>query len=94
MDIVIVGGMRIRSREVCPSCGLRYEDFRSSDVPTFQEAYGIRLGQSKEAHEKGDYSTNAYRGTVLGYMRMMKRDAWKNDHVLWCGRSADDDIPF
>lgn len=60
---------------------------------------------SREAHANGDYSRNAYVGTVLGYMRMVKQGAWK-EHIYWCWAEweethpppvavpDDDEIPF
>lgn len=95
-------GRRIRSKVVCPACGLLYEKFRSDQVPDFRTAYGIVLEASREAHANGDYSRNAYVGTVLGYMRLAKQDAWK-EHLYWCYQEpefkaavldAEDEVPF
>ncbi len=78
-------------------CGLRYEKFRSPEVPSFQSAYEIVLQSSRDAHERGDYSRNAYVGTVLGYMRLVKQGAWA-EHIHWCCAQYDadqnDNVPF
>ena len=80
---------RIRSDETCPWCGLKYEKFRSSSVPTFDAAYAEVFAQSVEAHANGDYTRNAYNGTALGYMRLMKLAAWKDEHLYWCQTEAE-----
>jgi hypothetical protein len=59
------------------------------------------LAESREAHANGDYSRNAYVGTVLGYMRLAKKAAWK-EHIHWCWAEweanhpqiVDDEPPF
>lgn len=85
-------GPRIRSTEICPYCKLPYEKFRSDQVPDFQSAYETVLTESREAHANGDYSRNAYVGTVLGYMRLIKQAAWK-EHIHWCGAEWDERHP-
>lgn len=87
-----MGKPRIRSTETCPCCGLHYEKFRSDQVPDFQTAYDLVLRSSREAHANGDYSRNAYVGTVLGYMRLIKQGAWK-EHIYWCWAEWDADHP-
>ena len=79
---------RIRSKDTCPHCNQRYETFRSSSVPCFADAYASVFQHSVEAHEAGNYSLNAYRGSVLGYMRLAKKYAWDTEHVYWCGEEA------
>lgn len=81
----VVKKKRIRSSVTCPWCSMRYERFRSSAVPAYAEAYLEVLLQSREAHARGDYSRNASsRGQVLGYMRVCKLAAWREEHLEWC----------
>lgn len=94
-----MGKPRIRSKVRCPYCDFPYEKFRADGMPSFQAAYEMRFQQSKQAHAEGDYSLNAYRGTVLGLMRMLKQAAWENDHLYWCRMEAtqsapEDEVPF
>lgn len=78
---------------------MAYESFRSPAVPSFQEAYSIKIEASRDSHANGDYSDNAYRGTVLGLMRLAKMAAWKDEHLYWCqveyeSHSVEEQIPF
>ena len=95
---------RTRSAVVCPYCGLKYERFRSSSVPTFAEASEVMIAKAQRmVEEAGDYSKPARRSALLGFMHECKLRAWHDEHLEWCARAhassgwaqaGDDEPPF
>lgn len=85
--------------EVCPECGLTYQDFRT----------GLTYSEVWLQFWSGDPDPSTWRNkrrhTVLGRWHQIKEDMWK-EHLWMCEQQAqweathsatddgDDDVPF
>lgn len=74
---------------VCPTCGLRYRDYRPS-LPSFAEVKTIMLEESREAVSRGQFNYTSKRPAVLGRLHQLKVAAWKDDHLFWCCGGNDE----